>query len=91
LFGRTLAGTASVEEREVHLEMYDVTGNFHDKLREVNEDIIIGKYYSLPNFVFNWLPEGLSFIHVNESGPSIYLPYILKRVGENSAVRNSIG
>jgi hypothetical protein len=91
LFGRTLAGTASVEEKEDHLEMYDVTGNFHDELRQVNEDVIIGKYYSSPNFVFNWLPEGLSFIHVDESRPSIYLPYILKRVGKDSAFRNSIG
>jgi hypothetical protein len=37
------------------------------------------------------LPQGLSFIHVDESRPSIYLPYILKRVGKETAVRNSIG
>jgi choline dehydrogenase-like flavoprotein len=91
LFGRIIAGTAKVEEKEDHLEMYDVTGNFHDELRQVNEDIIIGKYYSTPNFVFNWLPEGLSFIHLDESRPSIYLPYILKRVGKDTAFRNSIG
>jgi choline dehydrogenase-like flavoprotein len=91
LFGRVLAGTASVEEKEDHLEMYDATGNFHDELRQVNQDIIIGKYYSSPNFVFRWLPQGLSFIHVDESRPSIYLPYILKRVGKETAVRNSIG
>lgn len=90
-FGRVLAGTASVEEKEDHLEMYDATGNFHDELRQVNQDIIIGKYYSSPNFVFRWLPQGLSFIHVDESRPSIYLPYILKRVGKETAVRNSIG
>jgi hypothetical protein len=78
LFGRVIAGTARVEEKDDHLEMYDVTGNFHDELRQVNEDIIIGKYYSSPNFVFSWLPEGLSFVHVDESRPSIYLPYILR-------------
>jgi len=91
LFGRVIAGTARVEEKEDHLEMYDVTGNFHDELRQVNDDIIIGKYYSSPNFAFSWLPEGLSFIHLDRSRPSIYLPYILKRVGKESAVRNSIG
>lgn len=91
LFGRILAGTAVVEEKEDHLEMYDVTGSFHDELRQVNEDTIIGNYYSSPNFAFSWLPEGLSFIHVDETRPSIYLPYILKRIGKESAVRNSIG
>lgn len=91
LFGRTLAGTASVEEKEDHLEMYDVTGSFHDELRLVNENTIIGRYYSSPNFLFNWLPEGLSFIHVDRSRPSIFLPYILKKVGKESAVRNYIG
>jgi choline dehydrogenase-like flavoprotein len=91
LFGRLLAGTAKVEEKEDHLEMYDVTGNFHDELRQVNEDTIIGKYYSAPHFVNSWLPPGLSFIHVDYSRPSIYLPYILKRVGNESAFRNSVG
>jgi choline dehydrogenase-like flavoprotein len=91
LFGRLLAGTAKVEEKEDHLEMYDITGNFHDELRQVNEDTVIGKYYSAPNFVNTWLPPGLSFIHVDYSRPSIYLPYILKRVGNDSAFRNSVG
>ena len=91
LFGGVLAGTARLEEKEDHLEMYDVTGNFHDELRQVNENIIIGKYYSSPSFVFSWLPPGLSFIHLDQTRPSIYLPYILKRVGKDSAVRNSIG
>lgn len=91
LFGRLLAGTAKVEEKEDHLEMYDITGNFHDELRQVNEDTVIGKYYSAPDFVNSWLPPGLSFIHVDYSRPSIYLPYILKRVGNDSAFRNSVG
>lgn len=91
LFGRLLTGTATIEEKEDHLEMYDVTGNFHDELRQVNDDTIIGMYYSSPHFLFSWLPPGLSFIHVDQSRPSIYLPYILKRVGNESAFRNSVG
>jgi choline dehydrogenase-like flavoprotein len=86
-----LTGTATVEEKEDHLEMYDETERFHDELRQVNEDTIIGKYYSSPSFLFSWLPEGLSFIHVDRSRQSIFLPYILKRVGEDSAFRNRIG
>jgi choline dehydrogenase-like flavoprotein len=87
---QVLTGTATVEEKEDHLEMYDET-RFHDELRQVNEDTIIGKYYSSPSILFSWLPEGLSFIHVDRSRQSIFLPYILKRVGEDSAFRNSIG
>jgi hypothetical protein len=86
-----LGGTATVVEKQDHLEMYDATGSFHDELRQVNEDTIIGKYYSSPSFLFNWLPPGLSFIHVDRSRPSIYLPYVLKRAGNDSAFRNSIG
>ena len=91
-FGQqVLTGTATIEEKEDHLEMYDETERFHDELRQVNEDTIIGKYYSSPSILFGWLPEGLSFIHVDRNRHSIFLPYILKRVGEDSAFRNSIG
>jgi choline dehydrogenase-like flavoprotein len=86
-----LTGTATVEEKEDHLEMYDETERFHDELRQVNKDTIIGKYYSSPSILFSWLPEGLSFIHVDRSRQSIFLPYILKRVGEDAAFRNSVG
>lgn len=91
LFSRLISGIAVVEEKEDHLEMYDATGRFHDELRQVNEDTIIGKYYSSPNVLFNWLPPNLSFIHVDKSRSSIYLPYVLKRVGKESAFRNLIG
>lgn len=91
LFARLLGGTATVEEKQDHLEMFDATGSFHDELRQINEDTIIGKYYSSPSFLFNWLPPGLSFIHVDKSKSSIYLPYVLKRAGNDSAFRNSIG
>ena len=87
LFAGTLAGTAVVEEKADHLEMHGITGVFHDEIRQVNKDILIGKYYSDPNFLFRWLPEGLTFIHVDRSRPSISLPYVLKRVGDESAFR----
>jgi hypothetical protein len=87
-----LAGTASVHEKRDHLEMQDVTGVFHDEIRMVNNNTVIGKYYSRPDFAFRWLPaEGLSFLHIDSSRPSIYLPYILKRIGTESAFRNRVG
>ena len=39
------------------VEMYDVTGNFHDEMRRVNDTLIIGKYYSTPNQFLQWLPK----------------------------------
>jgi hypothetical protein len=37
------------------------------------------------------LPTGLSFLHIDKSKPSVYLPYILRRVGKESAFRNRVG
>ena len=90
LFGGLLSGTAAISEKEDHVEMYDVTGNFHDELRKVNDNILIGKYYSTPNQLLQWLPTGLSFIHVDRTKPSIFLPYVLKRIGADSTLRNKI-
>lgn len=87
VFGGTLAGTAVVSQRADHLEMRDVTGSFHDELRQVDENTMIGKYYSDPNTLFQWLPEGLTFLHVDRTRTSVYLPYVLKRIGRESAFR----
>ena len=54
--------------------MQDVTGVFHDEIRKVNDNIIIGKYYSQTTQVLQWLPrEGLSFLHVDITRLSVYL------------------
>src|SRR6187431_648769 len=88
LFGRKLAGTATVHEKEDRLKMQDVKGIFHDEIRQVNDSIIIGKYYSQPNQVLQWLSrERISFLHIDITRPSVYLPYILKRVGTEAAFR----
>ena len=92
VFGGVIAGTAVVSDKEDHVEMQDETGGiFHDEIRQVNDDILIGKYYSQQNFLFRWLPAGLSFLHVDKAKASVYLPYILKRVGKESAFRNRVG
>ena len=92
VFGNVLAGTAVVNDKEDHVEMQDETGGmFHDEIRQVNDDILIGKYYSQQNFLFRWLPTGLSFLHIDKTKPSVYLPYILRRVGKESVFRNRVG
>lgn len=87
LFARTLAGTAAVSEREDHLRMDDLTQRFHDEIRQVNEDIMIGKYSSEASFLFQWLPEGLSFLHIDQSQPAVQLLYVMRRIGEDTAFR----
>ncbi|HZD81913.1 MAG TPA: GMC family oxidoreductase [Nitrososphaeraceae archaeon] len=92
VFGNILAGTAIVNEKEDRVEMQDVTtGTFHDEIRQINDNTLIGKYYSDRNQLFRWLPRGLIFLYIDMTGPSIYLPYILKRVGTESAFRNGVG
>jgi hypothetical protein len=65
--------------------MQDETGGFfHDEIRQVNDDILIGKYYSQRNFLFRLLPPGgLSFLHTDNTRPSIYLPYVLRELEKN--------
>jgi choline dehydrogenase-like flavoprotein len=92
VFGNALAGTAIVNEKEDHVEMQDSTGGiFHDEIRQVNDDILIGKYYSERSHLLGWLSQGVSFLHVDSVRQSVYLPYILKRVGKESAFRNRVG
>lgn len=92
LFNNTLAGTATVQEKDDHLEMRDETKIFHDELRQVNDEILIGKYYSDTRFALGWLPsEGMSFLHIDTNRSTIYLPYILRKLGNESAFRNRFG
>jgi hypothetical protein len=64
VFGNALTGTARVFDKEDHVEMQDATGGiFHDEIRSVNDNILIGKYYSKESFILGWLPQGPSFLH----------------------------
>ncbi len=92
VFGNILAGAAQVTDLEDHVEMQDATGGlFHDEIRRVNDNILIGKYYSRKSFILDWLPQGLSFLHADSARDSVYLPYILRKVGYESAFRNQLG
>jgi hypothetical protein len=87
VFGNTLAGTAKVTDHGDHLEMHDATGAFHDELREVTPDVMIGKYYAPPSELARWVPDGLSFLHVDRARPAGETPYVIQRVGAESAYR----
>ncbi len=88
LFGGVLLGTATALDKDDHLEMHDLTGQmFHDEIRQVNSDTMIGRYYSEENSLARWLENGPSFIHLDKGRSSFYLPYILKRIGKESAYK----
>lgn len=92
IFGNLLAGTDIVIDKGDHLEMQDATGGiFHDEIRQVNDVILIGKYYPSQNQIFSWLPEGRSFLHVDGNNNSVYLPYVLRKIGKISSFRNKVG
>ena len=85
IFGNILSGVATGIEREDHIEMQDETREFHDEIRQVNENILIGKYYSPSNKIMHLIPLNISFLHSDQERSRIYLPYVLKRVGQDSA------
>ncbi|HYT17165.1 MAG TPA: GMC family oxidoreductase [Thermoplasmata archaeon] len=87
VFNRTLAGTAVVNEVEDHLEMQDITGAFHDEIRQVNRDLMVGRYVSPRDGLFRWLPDGLDFLRIDRSQSTVTIPYVLKRIGSASAFR----
>ena len=77
IFSNVLAGTAIVNDKKDHVEMQDATGGiFHDEIRQVNNNILIGKYYSERNYLLGWLPEGLGFLHIDPTDKVfIFLTY----------------
>jgi len=87
LFGNTLSGTAILTEKSDHVRMDDETEIFHDEIRKVNDDILIGRYFSPTNEILQYLPRDFLFMHSDPNSPRFYLQYILKRVGRESAYR----
>jgi len=88
LLGGLLAGVAIVHEKGDCLQMQDISGVFSSDIRQVKGNIMIGKHYSETKYALRWLtPEALSFLHIDMSRPSIYLPYILKKRGFESALK----
>lgn len=88
IFGNLLTGVAEVRERSDHVRMDDETaGLFHDEIRQVNQDTLIGKYFSQSNELFNLIPTDVLFMHSDIEQSRFYLPYVLKRIGKETAFR----
>ena len=89
LFGNVLSGTAILSDKADHVRMDDETEIFHDEIRSVNKDILVGRYYSPTNDILKYLPRDASFMHSDPDKPRFYLPYVLKRVGTESAYKET--
>ena len=88
IFGNILTGVAEVHDKGDHVRMDDETaGLFHDEIRQINKDILIGKYFSQPNELFNLIPTDVLFMHSDKEQSRFYLPYVLRRIGEETAFR----
>lgn len=86
-FGRILTGVATIKDNPDHVRMDDEFELFHDEIRQVNKDILIGKYISPSNELLNLIPTNITFLHSDSQRSRTYLPYVLKRIGEESAFR----
>ena len=58
VFGSVLGGTAKVSDKEDHVEMQDSTENLRDEIRQVTDNILIGKYCSQKDYLLRWFPGG---------------------------------
>lgn len=54
--------------------MRDVSGIFRDELKQINNNILIGKYCSESDEAYNWIPDGFSFLHIDRAKPNLCLP-----------------
>lgn len=78
-FGGILPGTSSTKFSQNMMEMFDFTGNlFHDEIRMVGNDFMVGRYSSKDSPVLKLLKGVPGFIMAE--GDVLSLPYTLRRV-----------
>jgi len=79
MFGGIIQGTPEVKFTEEMMEMFDFAGQlFHDEIRMLNKDVMLGKYCTLESPVFNLLKRAPGF--TMKDNDRVCLPYILHRV-----------
>jgi len=79
IFGGIMPGTSDVKLTEDLMLMFDLTGQlFHDEIRMVRKDFMVGRYCTMDSPVFKLLMKAPGFIMKDEN--RMCLPYILRRV-----------
>ena len=79
IFGGIIPGASDVKFSEEMMEMFDLTGQlFHDEIRILGRDIMVGKYCTLKSPIFDLLKRAPGF--TMKDNDRVCLPYILHRV-----------
>jgi len=79
IFGGLLPGTSTTKLSEKDLLMFDFTGQlFHDEIRMITKDVMIGKYCTMDSPIFKTLGRSASF--VMKDADRECLPYLLRRI-----------
>jgi choline dehydrogenase-like flavoprotein len=78
IFGGVMPGTSDVKFTEEMMLMFDFTGQlFHDEIRMVRADFMVGKYCTMDSPVFKSLEKAPGFFMKDDD--RVCLPYILRR------------
>jgi hypothetical protein len=79
IFGGFLPGTSKIIFDDKELSMFDFTGSlFHDEIRMLRKDTMLGKYVSMKDPVFKLFEKSQGFL-MRENNEEC-LPYILTRI-----------
>ncbi len=79
IFGGILPGTSTTRFTEKEFLMFDFTGQlFHDQIRMVRKDVMVGKYCSMASPLFKTLERAAGFIM--KDNDRVCLPYLLRRI-----------
>ncbi|MBI3023096.1 MAG: GMC family oxidoreductase, partial [Thaumarchaeota archaeon] len=79
IFGGILPGTSEIKFSQEMMLMFDFTGQlFHDEIRMVRRDLMLGRYCSMSSPLFKLLERAPSFIM--KDGDRLCLPYLIRRV-----------
>jgi choline dehydrogenase-like flavoprotein len=78
-FAGALPGTSTIKFTPETMEMFDFTGQlFHDEIRMVRKDFMVGRYRTQGSPVSKLLDRAPSFLM--KEGDSLALPYTLRKV-----------
>lgn len=79
IFGDFLPGTSRMKLGEKELSMFDFTGSlFHDEIRMLRKDIMLGKYVSIQDPIFKLFEKSQGFLMRDNNEEC--LPYLLSRI-----------
>ncbi len=78
-FAGAIPGTSTIKFTPQTMLMFDFTGQlFHDEIRMVRKDFMVGRYRTMGSPIFKLLDRAPSFLM--KEGDAVSLPYTLRRI-----------